>query len=351
MPRVTPGRLAAAGIVLLVVFAGILAFAPSEDAYLFLPDDSAHAVAPLVTVEGEKPDGDGGGIFYVNVVVRQATLFEHLCDSVGTCRDHVLPRLHEGADLVPARSLNPTGLSEEERRRGNLREMSRSQQIAAAVALRELGYDVKATPVGVLVAVVQPGTPAAGRLQPTDVIVSLDRDQIRTVEELRESLAGKTPGDRVDVTVRRGDTLKRFRVGTFARPEAPKRAFMGVIVEQAADVELPIDVRIETGDVGGPSAGLAFALDVVDELGRNVDRGRKIAVTGELELDGGVAPVGGLKQKTIGARRSGVDVFVVPAGENAAEARRYAGDMRVVPVRTFQQALRTLSTGARNSQD
>ena len=344
MPRVTPGRLAAAGLVLIVVFAGILAFAPSDDAYLFLPDKGAHAVAPLVTVEGEKRDRDGGGIFYVNVVVRQATLFEDMCDDVGPCRRHVLPRLNEGADLVPARALNPTGLSEEERRRGNLREMSRSQQIAAAVALRELGYDVKATPVGALVAQVQPGTPATGRLQPTDVITSLDGDPIRTVEDLRKSLARTKPGNRVRLTVRRGNALKRFTVGTFARPEAPRRAFMGVVVEQAADIELPIDVRIETGDVGGPSAGLAFALDVVDERGRDIDRSRKIAVTGEIELGGGVAPVGGVKQKTIGARRSGVDVFVVPAGDNATEARRYAGDMRVIPVRTFQQALRALST-------
>jgi PDZ domain-containing protein len=335
---VTPRRLAAAGLILLAVAAGVLVLAPGGDTYIFLPDDSAHAVAPLVTVEGEKPDRDGGGIYYVNVVVRKATLLERLW-----------PGIHEGATLVPGHALNPTGLSESERRAGNLREMSRSQQIAAAVALKELGYDVEATPTGVLVSQVLPGTPAVGKLQSTDVIVSLDGKRIRTVEDLRELLADKKPGESVDVSVRRGDELKAFEVGTYARPEEPRRALMGVGVEQAADIELPVDVRIETGDVGGPSAGLAFALDVIDEAGRDLDRGQKIAVTGEIGLDGSVAPVGGLEQKTIGARRSGVDVFLVPAGENAAAARKFAGDMRVVPVRDFQQALRTLETLSRNA--
>ena len=333
--RATPGRLAAAGLILLAAVAAVLVLAPGGDTYIFLPDDSAHAVGPLVTVEGEKPDGDGGGIYYVNVVVRKATLLER-----------IWPGVHEGADLVPGHALNPTGLSEDDRRRGNLREMSRSQQIAAAVALRELGYDVEATPTGVLVGAVDPAAPAAGKLQPTDLVVSVDGRRVRTVEDLFERMREKEPGDAVTFGVRRGDELKEIRLTTIAHPTETGRAIVGFGPEQGAEVELPLDVRIETGDVGGPSAGLAFALDIVDELGRDVDRGRKVAVTGELQLDGEVAPVGGLEQKTIGARRSGVDVFVVPAGENAAEARKHAGDMRVVPVRSFQQALRALSTEA-----
>jgi PDZ domain-containing protein len=330
----TPGRLAAAGLLLLGVVAAVLALAPGGDTYIFLPDeDGAHALAPLVTVEGEKHDGDGGGIFYVSVVVRKATLLER-----------VWPDIHEGADLVPGRALNPTGLSEAERRRGNLREMSLSQQIAAAVALRELGYEVEATPIGVLVGGIDPTAPAAGELQPTDLIVSVDGERVRTIEDLFDEMAKREPGDEVVFGVRRGDEERSIRLGTIESDTERGRAIVGIRPEQGAEIDLPVDVEIETGDVGGPSAGLAFALDIVDELGRDLDRGRKIAVTGEIDLDGAVGPVGGLEQKTIGARRSGVDVFVVPAGDNAAEARKYAGDMRVVPVRTFQQALRALST-------
>jgi PDZ domain-containing protein len=108
-------------------------------------------------------------------------------------------------------------------------------------------------------------------------------------------------------------------------------------------VRFPVDVRIDLGQVGGPSAGLAFALDVMEELRGGVDRGYRLAATGEIFLDGSVAKVGGIKQKTIGARRSGMDLFLVP-GDNAAEARRYADGLRIVPVDSFQQALRALAT-------
>jgi PDZ domain-containing protein len=86
----------------------------------------------------------------------------------------------------------------------------------------------------------------------------------------------------------------------------------------------------------------------MEELGKNVDQGLDVAATGEIDVDGGVGPVGGIKQKTYGARRAGVDVFLVPAGDNAAEARRYARGLRVVPVKSFQQALRALATAAQN---
>ena len=96
--------------------------------------------------------------------------------------------------------------------------------------------------------------------------------------------------------------------------------------------------------MGGPSAGLAFALDVLEELGRNVDGGHRIAATGEIFLNGSVGPIGGIKQKTIGARHAGVDAFLVPAGDNAREARKYAHGLRIIPVKSFQQALRALAT-------
>jgi PDZ domain-containing protein len=119
---------------------------------------------------------------------------------------------------------------------------------------------------------------------------------------------------------------------------------IGVIVQPATQVKLPIPVRIDAGSIGGPSAGLAFALDVLEELGRDVDHGYRVAATGELYPNGAVEQIGGVKQKTIGVRRAKVDVFLVPAGDNAKESRKYAGPVRVIPVESFRQALRTLAT-------
>lgn len=330
--HITPGRLAAAALVLLAVVAGFLLLVPASDTYIFLPD-RAKPVAPIVTVEGGRSPRGGGGIYYVDVIVRRATWLERL-----------FPDIREGSTLVPAEVINPPGVSDRARRQGNLREMSRSQSIAAAVALRELGYDVDAKPTGALVEAVFSGTPAAGKLQPTDVVVGVDGKPVRTPADLRRLIGGKRPGARVRLDVRRGAARLKLTLETTRDPREPGRAIIGVAAGQDASIRLPISVRIDAGDVGGPSAGLAFALDVLEELGRDVDHGRKVAVTGEIELDGDVLPVGGIEQKTIGANRSNVDVFVVPAGDNANEARRHAGDLRIVPVRNFQQALRVLAT-------
>jgi Lon-like protease len=328
---VRPGAIIGGGIVLGAVALGAAWLLPS-DSYLLLPD-RAKPLEEKVEVQGEK-DGGLGGIYYVDVIVRKATLLEELVSALRP----------EGADLVPEEALVPPGSSFRERRRQNLRQMDRSEEVAAAVALRELGYDVEAEPEGALVVAVGSGAPAEGKLEPTDVIVAVDGAAVRTPDDLRRLIAKHEPGDSVRLRVRAAGATRVVEIGTIESAEEPGRPIVGIQVEQFADIELPISVEIDLGGVGGPSAGLAFALDVVEELRGDIDRGLRVAVTGELELDGGVAPIGGVKQKVIGARRSRADVFLVPAGDNAVEARRHAGDLRIIPVESFGQALRALAT-------
>src|SRR5207237_8328277 len=118
---------------------------------------------------------------------------------------------------------------------------------------------------------------------------------------------------------RRSARLSAATIRTIASPDNKREAAIGILVAEVGGStgKLPIKVRIDTRGVGGPSAGLAFALDLTEELGHDVDRGYKVAATGELALDGCVLPIGAVKQKTIGAREAGVDVFLVPAGSNA----------------------------------
>ena len=172
------------------------------------------------------------------------------------------------------------------------------------------------------------------------MIVQANGRRVRTPGDLRRALESVEPGDEVTIAYNRGDDRRSARLETVASRQDPEQAAIGVFVSQEADIELPLNVKIDTEGIGGPSAGLPFALEILEKLGRDVDKGLDVAATGEIELDGTVAPVGGLKQKTIGAKEAGVDVFLVPAGENAAEARRHADGMRIVPVRNFQQALR-----------
>jgi PDZ domain-containing protein len=326
----SPRWLALSGLGLLVAVLVGLWLIPS-DTYIFLPD-RAHPVEPLVRVPGGHKDSRGG-IYFVDIFVRKASLIERLW-----------PGIHEGAELVPPAALLGPGVTDKQRVAAAQLEMTRSQQIAAAVALRAAGYRVRAQPTGALIEQVATDAPAAGKLLPTDVIVAAAQQRVRTPADLRRIVGKRRPGDTVRFSVRRGSHLVQVVLRTIADPHQPKRAIIGVFVDQAAFIKLPLNVKIDAGDVGGPSAGLAFALDVLEQLGTDVDHGRRIAATGQLELDGAVTAVGGIKQKTIGVRHSGIHIFLVPAGENAAEAQPYAHGVRIVPVHSFRQALRKLAT-------
>jgi PDZ domain-containing protein len=327
----SPARLAgtAAGIVVLAVL--VLHLLPSND-FLLLPD-KAHPVAPLVHVQGGHEPPGPGGIYFVDVFERRANKLESL-----------FPFIHSGATLVPAKLIVPPGVSDSAQRSADLREMSVSQRVAAAVALRELGYKVVAKPAGVIVDAVALGSHAVGKLQPTDVIESVNGTKTPTISKLRAALADVKPGDTVTLEITRGTEHKTVTIKTVPDPLERSRALVGFTPAQSADIRLPLKVQIDAGNVGGPSAGLAFALQVMEELGHPVDRGNRIAATGQIELDGTISAIGGVKQKTFGAREAKADVFLVPAGDNAQEARRYAKGLRIIAVKSFPQALRALAT-------
>lgn len=324
------------GALIAVVAAATIAWVTPSHDYLYVPN-TATPVASKVTVEGEKPSSrPTGALYYVDVSVRKATWAERVLSFVRP----------EGASLVPSKQVVPKGSSFEDRHEDGLREMARSEKVAAAVALREAGFDVKAIPTGALVEAVASDAPAAAKLDSGDVIVGVGTTRIATPEQLRGAFVDVRPGSDVVLLVQRGGKVEKVTVRTVESPDHPGHAIIGIRVAQEADIKLPLKIKINLGDVGGPSAGLPFALDVLQELGTNVDHGLRVVATGEIGIDGTVGPIGGVKQKTYGARRAGADVFLVPAGENAAEARLYAGNLRIIPVTSFQQALSALRTAA-----
>jgi PDZ domain-containing protein len=308
---------------------GVLWLLPSNY-YIVLPD-KARAVDPLVSVPGESQVVDTAGIYMVDVRVGRASLFERL-----------FPGVYEGSSLLPERVLNPAGVPDRERRESSLQDMDRSQEIATTVALRALGEEVAVTPVGAQVVLVLPDAPADGQLRVGDLIVRAQGEQVRTSGELIEAMADVEPGDPVNLRVRREGSVRNVTLRTQAAQDDPGRAVVGIQVQDAADFRFPVDIEIDSGSIGGPSAGLAFALEIVDELGDDIDRGRTIVATGELNLEGEVAAIGGVPQKTLAARRAGADVFLVPDG-NAAEARRHADGLTIVPVTDFDEALSALA--------
>ena len=318
-------------LVLAIVAAGVLWLVPS-DHFIVLPD-RARPVDPLVSVPGEDENQESAGIYMVDVRVGRANLFERL-----------FPGVYDGAELVPESVLNPVGVSDRQRRTSSLGQMSRSQQIAITVALRELGRRVSVAAVGAEVVLVTPDAPADGELLVGDLVVEARGEPIANTLDLRQAMRPVRPGSAVELTVKREGEEIELSVGTQASQQGPRRAVMGVQVRDAQEFDFPLDVEIDAGSVGGPSAGLAFALEIVDELGSDLENGRRVVATGEITLSGDVLPVGGIRQKTIGAREAGASVFLVPDA-NAAEARAQAGDLQIVPVSDFDEALTALATG------
>jgi PDZ domain-containing protein len=323
------GRLLALGLALIAVVLG-LALVPSND-YIFLPDP-AHPVAPLVTVPGGH-DPAHGTLYFVDVVVRKASLLERLFGG-----------LHHGADVFPASAVNPPGVNDAQRAQIDVQDMSRSEQIAAAVALKAAGKNVTLKATGARVDVIQPGMPAVGKLEPDDILTAVNGTRVRSPQDVHTAMSKYRVGDVVRFTVLRGKKELVIPIRTAAASaQEPHRAAVGVFLTTALDIQLPIQVRIDAGNVGGPSAGLAFALEVMEKLGHSVDRGYRVAATGEIELNGAVTAIGGIKQKTFGVREAHADVFLVPV-DNAKDARRYAHGLRIIAVKSFPQALQALAT-------
>jgi PDZ domain-containing protein len=265
----------------------------------------------------------------VDVVIRKASLLERY-----------FPGIHEGATVIPGKVYNPQNLPERVQQQEGLAQMTASQKIAAAVALRHLGYTVKSS--GVDVSAVDVGAPADGVLKPGDVIVEANGEHISTTSDLTDVMSKVKPGEKVNLRIERSGSGQHVTVGTKASTDTPPRAIMGILIEPQLD--LPVKISINTGQIGGPSAGLAFALDIIDELGpTDIDQGEKVVATGEIGLDGQVGEIGGIKQKTFGARDAGADVFLVPDA-NAAAAREYADGLRIIPVSNLDEALHALAT-------
>jgi PDZ domain-containing protein len=320
------GVVAAAAALLLVWNPSFLA--PGE--YVFLPD-TAHPLAPVVSVAGTHRPAGKGELYWVDVFERKATWI-----------DKIFPR--EGSTFISEKRLLTPGESDAQLATDNAEDMTNSQHAAAYVALRAAGY--VSGQQGLYVIDVSTQAPAGGRLFPADEILAIDGRQPATLRAVRTLIHAKPAGESHVFTVLRGIPARKTNV-TVPTVKTPDGPVVGIVAGREPRLAVPPAVRIaiNAGAVGGPSGGLAFTLQLLQDLGRTIAPGYRIAATGTIAADGHVGAIGGVKQKVIGARRAHIDAFLVPVdGDNAKEARRYAGGMRIIPVTTFQQALRALAT-------
>jgi PDZ domain-containing protein len=224
----------------------------------------------------------------------------------------------------------------------NLQLMDESKRTAIVVALRKMGFQVPAHGKGALITTIIPdrGFPAEGHLQPGEVITAVDGQPVEFVEDAVNLLQQHKPGDEVTLSITTPEGDSRIEKLPMARNDNG-RAVLGVELQTSKlDYDVPLDVKIDSGDIGGPSAGLAFTLGVLDQLTPGeLTGGRAVAATGTMSIDGTVGDVGGVPQKTAAVIAAGAKYFLVPPGEFAQAKKRAGKRLQVIKVATIDDAL------------
>ena len=369
-----------AGLALLALVASVFVPLP----YYLIEPGSVRATEPLVEVGDGGPSypAEEGDIYFTTVSTRPARALTALLGWLDPDTQVVDEEVVLGDQTA------------EENRRVNLQMMESSVDVAAEVAWEHLGFDVESG-TGAVVLGVAPDLPVVDALEPGDVILAVDGHPTDTSDDVVDRIQRRDPGDEVELEVQfdpstlrtagpdehgeedgRSDDdepgddedgastttttaaggddhpVRTETVELGARPDDPALPLLGVqLGTRDQVVELPYPVSIDTGRVGGPSAGLAFTLAVLDVLTPGeLTGGRQVAVTGTIDGLGNVGPIGGIEQKAAAVREEGADVFIVPASE-ADQARRRAGDVEVVGVETLDDALRALDRLGGNALD
>jgi Lon-like protease len=237
--------------------------------------------------------------------------------------------------VVPQEELFGTSTNAQQVQKQNVEEMTDSQELATAAALRELKIGFKTE---VTVARTVKGMPAYAVLRAGDVITKVDGAPVSSADKAASLIRGRHPGAPVELTISRNGQARTVRLVTKSQQG---QAVVGIVVSE--QLKFPFTVQISVADVGGPSAGMMFALGLVDKLSPgNLADGRFIAGTGEIDANGNVSAIGGIQQKMVGARDQGATIFLAPAS-NCTEVRgSVPPGLRVVKVSTLSQAVQYL---------
>ncbi len=332
-PWFVAGLLIAIGVAIAVAW-------PITLPYYTLSPGPVYDTSDFVHVE----DGnlsDTGELFFLTVSLKEANAFEwaaaHFDDSV---------------DIRPRENIRPSGVSPEQLRRESLAAMEQSKNDAIYVALTELGYDVTLIGTGALVIDTVPDSAADGVLFPNDVIVEMDGQPVAFRSDIIAQLSGLAVGDVVTMLVERpiesSADLEDLAVELTLGPHTddPERPMIGILLENNEPiVEFPVEVDIDSQNIGGPSAGMMFTLQIMDQLTEEpLTKGYRIAGTGTISRDGTVGAIGGIHQKVYGAIDAGARAVLVPS-QNYPDAVAAADNrIEVVKIETIDDALAFLAT-------
>jgi PDZ domain-containing protein len=251
--------------------------------------------------------------------------------------------------VVPESVIKPPGVSQQQVDQQNTAEFVQSQDKATAAALCEMGF-----PKGFGVASVVSGGPSDGVLTPGDAFVSVDGKPVDSFAKLTAVMQQETPGTSVPVVVKRqtgstrNQTVTNLSIKLGPPPKGRSGAGLGITVTPEGSCLAPFTVNLRLRGIGGPSAGLMFALGIIDKVGLlgDLTGGRFIAGTGEISPEGkpmgSVGPIGGIQLKMIAARDNGATVFLAPSGNCSAVRGDTPSGLQVIKVDTLDHAVQDL---------
>jgi Lon-like protease len=293
------------------------------------------SIEPLLHLEGVETTPLDGETALLTVLLRQQP-------TVPAMRAW----LDDDRRLLEVQRVFPPGTDRQEFFRAERERFGRQFELAAAVGAEAAGFETELVTEVVILDVLE-GAPAAGRLQPGDVVLAVEGSPIVAAEELQAQARARTFGDTLDLRVRRGgeEVEVTVELGRVAGSEFPA---LGVHVQTAVDrVQLPFEVRLADGTrIGGPSAGMMVALTTYDLLSdEDLLAGRTVVGTGSIDADGRIGPVGGVPEKMVAAAAYGADVALVPALQLDEALSRAPDGLRVIGVATLDEALRALRAG------
>lgn len=327
-------RRVVAAMVVLIAVGVALWFMPTP--YVVVAPGITGDLKQMVQVQGGHPPGPGR-MLMVAVTLARANELVYLAA-------HIDPAL----ELLPAQEATG-GLNMQQYEQYNLNLMQQSQLAAEVAGERLAGLDARmVTTPGALVAGVLQG-PAKGVLKPGDRIVQLGPYAVKSYDQVRTVLADHFKvGQIVPITVVRNRETLVLPVKTIHLANDPAPA-IGVLISPDVNFIIPRKVTIQANGIGGPSAGMMFALEIYEQItGKNLARGRVVAGTGEITASGQVEAIGGIAQKVITVHQAGATVFLCPTANYAkakATAARFGYHMQIYPVSTLQEALADLERG------
>jgi Lon-like protease len=298
---------------------------------------------PVVSVDGAQTYPTSGHVYLTTVGVLPGS-----CDEHPTLLTALRAWFNSDEAVEPHQVQCPPGESGAKVQQANELDMSNSQRNATTAALLYLGY--KPTSEQIVISDVASGTPAGKVLETGDQILDINGRTITNIDAVHRLIQQVRAGDTLSMTIKRNGASKDVNVGTFEATDGTHRTLIGISLGLIAHFDKPhVKIGIDPAKVGGPSAGLAFALGIVDELTPgDLTGGKTVAVTGTIDGLGDVGPIGGIQQKIAGAKHNGATVFLAPASECPDAKAAAPSSMIVVKVTTLSgalDALKAITTG------